>query len=419
MRKTWAVIRREFVERVRTKWFWISAILGPVFFAAIIVVPVLLSRSAGVRRIAVVDGSSTEFGTRVVQVLSAGRSFRAHRVVASLGVFDSLTAQVEAKQLDGFLIVTDDLTETGRAEYRASNVSSIQAIEELQRALSRLVVKVRLEREGVNPAVVDRAQIPISLETKKISRGETRTESVGGSFFMAYIMAVLLFMAILLYGVNVMSSVLEEKNNRIMEVLVSSLKPFEMMLGKVLGVGAVSFFQFLIWGVSARVLFSQRQALLRTMTGTADTGSGFQMPPIPLATIAVFMAFFLGGFLLYSAMFAAVGAMSGNEQEARQAQQPVMYLLMVSYLSIFALTNDPNSAFSTGLSLVPFTSPIAMPVRWTAGNLPFSEVVASLAILLVAIMGVTWVAARIYRIGILMTGKRPNIKELVRWVRAA
>jgi len=126
-----------------------------------------------------------------------------------------------------------------------------------------------------------------------------------------------------------------------------------------------------------------------------------------------------GGFLLYSAMFAAVGAMSGNEQEARQAQQPVTYLLMISYLSIFALTNDPNSTFSMSLSLIPFTSPIAMPVRWTAGNLPLSEVLASLGILLLAIMGVTWVAARIYRVGILMTGKRPNLKELVRWVRAA
>ncbi len=419
MRKVWAVIRREFIERVRTRWFWISAILGPVFFAAIILVPVLLSRSGGIRQIVVVDGTSTGFGARVAEALSAGRSFRARRVAAEAGVLDTLTAEVEAKRLDGFLIITDDLMETGRAEYRASNVSSIQAIEELQRALSRLIVKVRLEREGVNPAVVDRAQIPIALATKKISRGQTTTESVGGSFFMAYIMAVLLFMAILLYGVNVMSSVLEEKTNRIMEVLVSSLRPFEMMLGKVLGVGAVSFFQFLIWGVSARLLFSQRQALVRRMTGAADAGQAFQMPPIPATTIAVFLAFFLGGFLLYSAMFAAVGAMSGNEQEARQAQQPVTYLLMVSYLSIFALTNDPNSTFSVGLSLVPFTSPIAMPVRWTAGNLPFSEVLASLAVLFVSIMGVTWVAARIYRVGILMTGKRPNIKELVRWVRAA
>lgn len=419
MRKVWAVIRREFIERVRTKWFWISAILGPVFFAAIIFVPVLLSRGSAIRQIVVVDGTSTGFGERVAEVLSAGRSFRARRVAAGVGMLDSLTVDVEAKRLDGFLIITDDLTETGRAEYRASNVSSIQAIEELQRALSRLIVKVRLEREGVNPALVDRAQIPISLDTKKISRGQTTTESVGGSFFMAYIMAVLLFMAILLYGVNVMSSVLEEKTNRIMEVLVSSLRPFEMMLGKVLGVGAVSFFQFLIWGVSARLLFSQRQALLTKMTGEADASRAFLMPPIPATTIAVFLAFFLGGFLLYSAMFAAVGAMSGNEQEARQAQQPVTYLLMISYLSIFALTNDPNSTFSMSLSLIPFTSPIAMPVRWTAGNLPFSELLASLAVLLLAIMGVTWVAARIYRVGILMTGKRPTLKELVRWVRAA
>jgi ABC-2 type transport system permease protein len=419
MRKVWAVVRREFVERVRTKWFWISAILGPVFFAAIIFVPVLLSRGGAVRQIVVVDGSSTGFGARVAEVLSAGHSFRARRVPAGVGILDTLTAQVEAKRLDGFLIITDDLTETGRAEYRASNVSSIQAIEELQRSLSRLIVKVRLEREGVNPAIVDRAQIPIALETKKISRGQTTSASVGGSFFMAYIMAVLLFMAILLYGVNVMSSVLEEKTNRIMEVLVSSLRPFEMMLGKVLGVGAVSFFQFLIWGVSARLLFSQRQALLRRMTGEADATQAFSMPSIPATTIAVFLAFFLGGFLLYSAMFAAVGAMSGNEQEARQAQQPVTYLLMISYLSIFALTNDPNSTFSASLSLIPFTSPIAMPVRWTAGNLPFSEVIASLAILLAAIMGVTWIAARIYRVGILMTGKRPSLKELVRWVRAA
>ena len=339
---------------------------------------------------------------------------------AGLGVLDSLTAAVEAKALDGFLILPSDVIETGRAEYRGSNVSSMQAVEDLQRGLNRLIVKARLEREGVNPAVVDRAQIRILLDTKKISRGRTTAESAGGSFIMAYIMAVLLFMAILLYGVNVMSSVLEEKTNRIMEVLVSSLKPFEMMLGKVLGAGSVSFLQFLIWALSARLLMSQRGALLRAMgAGGENAGGGFQMPPIPGSTIAVFLAFFLGGFLLYSAMFAAVGAMSRNEQEARQAQQPVTFVLMIAYLSIFALTNDPNSAFSRTLSMVPFTSPIAMPVRWTAGSLPLWEVMVSLGILVVGIAAVTWIAARIYRVGILMTGKRPNLKELIRWVRTA
>ena len=419
MRKVWAVIRREFVERVRTRWFWISAILGPVLFAGIIVFQIVQSVGGAVRYIAVVDGTSSGFGERVAEVLSAGRSFRATRVVAAAGVLDSLTRLVEAKQLHGFLIITDDLLETGKAEYRASNISSLQAIEELQRALNRLVVKVRLESKGVNPAVVDWAQIRIELDQKKIARGRTTAESAGQSFIMAYIMAILLFMAILLYGVNVMSSVLEEKTTRIVEVLVSSLRPFELMLGKVVGAGAVSFFQFLIWGVSARLLMTLRGPIARRLGADVETAGGLQLPPIPAATIAVFLTFFLGGFLLYSAMFAAVGAMSSNEQEARQAQQPVTYLLMISYLSIIGLTNDPSSGFARSLSLVPFTSPIATPVRWTAGSMAMSELLTSVGILVVAIVGVTWIAARIYRVGILMTGKRPSLKELVRWVRAA
>ncbi len=231
-------------------------------------------------------------------------------------------------------------------------------------------------------------------------------------------MAVLLFMAILLYGVNVMSSVLEEKTTRIVEVLVSSLRPFQLMLGKVAGAGAVSFFQFVIWGVSARLLISLRVPIARLLGADASAAQGIKLPHIPFATLSIFMAFFLGGFLLYSAMFAAVGAMSSNEQEARQAQQPVTYLLMISYLSIIGLTNDPSSAFARTLSIVPFTSPIATPVRWTAGSMGTGELVASLAMLLIGIVAVTWIAARIYRVGILMTGKRPNLKELMRWVRA-
>ena len=142
------------------------------------------------------------------------------------------------------------------------------------------------------------------------------------------------------------------------------------------------------------------------------------MPRVPAATIAVFLAYFLGGFFLYSAMFAAVGAMSSTEQEARQAQQPVMFLLMLAYLSVFALAGDPASTYSIALSLIPFTAPIAMPVRWAAGSVARSEVTASLALLVGGIAVVTWVAARIYRVGILMTGKRPSLKELGRWIRA-
>jgi len=413
--KVWAIIRREFVERVRTKWFWVSAVLGPVLFAGIIVFQIVQSLGGGARNVAVVDSSTGGLGRRVVEALETSGSFRASLVPAHAGVMDSLRDVVESKRLNGFLIVSNDLVETGRAEYHATSLG-MQTIENLQRSLGRLVVKERLEQKGVNPGVVDWAQIRVALDQRKITRTGTVSESAAQSFLMAYLMAILLFMAILLYGVNVMSSVLEEKTTRIIEVLVSSVRPFQLMLGKILGAGSVSFFQFVIWGVSARVLLLLRNPIARAL-GADPSAVQMTLPHIPAATLAVFVAFFLGGFLLYSAMFAAVGAMSSNEQEARQAQQPVTYLLMISYLSILGLTNDPNSTFARTLSLVPFTTPIATPVRWTAGSMPTWELVASLVILGMAIVGVTWVA-RIYRVGILMTGKRPNLKELMRWVRA-
>jgi ABC-2 type transport system permease protein len=416
--KVWAVIRREFVERVRTKWFWVSAILGPVLFGGIIVYQIMQSIGGGTRHIAIVDGGRIGYGARIAEAFGGSQSIRADGVKLGHGVLDSLTRLVEAKQLNGFLIVGDSLPSEGKAEYRASNLS-LQTIDELQRTLNRVIEKVRLEGKGVNPTVVDWAQaLRVTLDQKKCRLGACTTENAGQSFILAYVMAILLFMAILLYGVNVMSSVLEEKTTRIVEVLVSSLRPFQLMLGKVAGAGGVSFFQFVIWGVSARLLIALRVPIAKALGASEADAAGITLPHIPFATVAVFLAFFLGGFLLYSAMFAAVGAMSSNEQEARQAQQPVTYLLMISYLSIITLTNDPSSSFAKTLSAIPFTSPIATPVRWTAGSMGMGELVTSLAILLLGIVAITWVAARIYRVGILMTGKRPTMKELVRWVRA-
>jgi ABC-2 type transport system permease protein len=418
MRKVWAIIRREFVERVRTRWFWVSAILGPVLFAGVIVFQIMQSLGGGVRYIAVVDSGNLGYGNKIVEAFGASKTIRATAITLAPGVLDSLKRSVEAKQLNGFLIVNDSLPSEGKAEYRASTLS-LQTIEELQRTLNRVVEKVRLEGKGVNPTVVDWAQaLRVTLDQKKIARGEITTEDAGQSFVLAYVMAILLFMAILLYGVNVMSSVLEEKTTRIIEVLVSSLRPFQLMLGKVAGAGAVSFFQFVIWGVSARLLVALRVPIARMLGANPADAMNISLPHIPFATVAVFMAFFLGGFLLYSAMFAAVGAMSSSEQEANQARQPVTYLLMISYFSIIGLTNDPASTFARTLSVVPFTSPIATPVRWTAGSMGTAELGLSLAMLVIGIVAITWVASRIYRVGILMTGKRPTLKELVRWVRA-
>jgi ABC-2 type transport system permease protein len=233
-------------------------------------------------------------------------------------------------------------------------------------------------------------------------------------------MMFVLYISLLLYGVQVMGSVIEEKTSRIVEVLVSSLRPFELLCGKVLGVGAVSLLQFLIWGVAARLLLGQRRALLSRLGGGGpEVGQVFQVPHVSAATAVVFLAFFLGGFFLYSAMFAAVAAMSSTEQEARQAQTPVTVLIMLAFFSSFAVLGNPESRLAVTLSLVPFTSPIATPARWAAGNLSWTEVATSWLLLVAGTVLVTWVAARIYRVGILMTGKRRGLGDLLRWVRTA
>lgn len=420
MRKVLAVIRREFVERVRTKWFWIGTVLGPFFFAGIILFQILLAgRTGGERRVAIVDRTSSAFGVRVATELGETiRRFRVVRVPAAPGVVDSLTEEVVAKRLDGFLLVTDSMLDFGRVEYRGSNVSSISDMEALQDALRRMVFSARLERSGIDPALVRRAEVRLRLATQKISGKKATGESGEQAFVLAFAMAVILFMAILLYGVNVMSSVLEEKTTRVVEILISSLRPFELMLGKVIGAGAVGIVQLTVWGVSAKLLTAQ-QGRLAAVMGSGQQGAGLQLPQVPTTTMLVLLAYFLLGYFLYAAVFAAIGAISSNEQEARQAQTPVSLVMMVPYLSFFGILNDPNGSLAALMTFIPFWSPIAVPVRWSASPIPLIELGGSLAILAATVLALTWVAARIYRVGILMTGKRPNIKEIVRWVRAA
>lgn len=416
MRKIWAVVRREFVERVRKRWFWVSALLGPLFFAALIFAPLLFGGGGGTKRLALVDGGPAPYGAQLADSLEASGIFHVVlRTTPRAGLLDSLTGEVSGRRLDGFLILTPRTLDSATATYRSSNVSSLRDIGELKAALARLVVSARLERAGVSPAVVGLTQVDVDLETNRISGSRTTGENSAQSFSLAYAMAIVLFMVIVAYGVNVMSSVLEEKTTHVVEVLVSSLRPFQLMVGKVLGVGAVSLFQFVIWGVSGALLVSHRSALTGGMS-LGKEGGVFALPQVSPGTLAVFGAYFIGGFLLYSSLFAAVGAMSSSEPEARQAQQPVIFLLLISYLSIWALSGNPDSPYALTISLLPFTSPIAMPVRWAASIVPTGQLLASLALLALGVVGVTWVAARIYRVGILMTGKRPSLRELGRWV---
>jgi ABC-2 type transport system permease protein len=390
MRKIWVVVQREFVEKVRNKWFIISTVLGPLLMASFVVLPILMAEGGGAqRRIVVVDLGTVDLASRLVGVLRAPLPVTATLLRVELAdladVADSLTALVGGKEVDGYLIVSEEAVEDGAVEYRGSNVSSMADMQVLERVLRETVVTERLGRAGVDAEVVQRARIPLRMRTLSIRGGKVTEGSGESAFILAYAVWLVLYMAILLYGVQVMGAVVEEKTSRVIELLISSLRPFQLLAGKVIGVGAV--------------------------------GLGFAFPAVPLETIAIVLTYFLLGYFLYAAMFAAVGAMSNSDAEARQAQTPVIMLLVIPTVLMLGILQQPDGAMAVSLSLIPFCSPIAMPVRWAAATVPIEELALSIGLLVVALLLVVWVAARIYRVGILMYGKRPNPKELWRWIR--
>lgn len=421
MSKVLAIVRREFIERVRTKTFWIWTFVGPLMLVGLIAFQIFLAtRTGGERNVAIVDGTSNGSGALVGSELAAsvGR-FRFSTLPNRPGVLDSLRRVVIAKQLDGFLIVSDSTFNQGTAEYRGSNASSVNDMETLERALRQVVFSSRLERAGIDPKVVKQAEVRINLATLKITKEGVTGETGGQAVALAFGMAIVLYLAILIYGIQVMSSVLEEKTTKIVEVLISSLRPFQLMLGKVIGAGAVGLVQLGVWGASFALLTSNQARFASLLGKSGATVGGFRIPQVPITTFVVFIGYFLLGYFLYAAIFAAVGAISNSEAEARQVQGPVTMLLVVPYISFFGILNDPHGSLATWMSMIPFFSPIAAPVRWAASPMPLLQLVGSLAILVATVIAVTWAAARIYRVGILMTGKRPSAKEIVRWIRTA
>jgi len=391
--------------------------------AALLFLPVLMATRGGRERsVAVVDAASGEFGSRVAEIISGPGTISA--VHLSVGVADlesagdSLAQAVGQQELDGFLIVTDETIEDGRAEYRGSNVSAQLDMEILRRRLREAVMTERLDRVGVDPALVSQATIPVEMRTVNIRGGETTEESGEAMFWLAYLMWFILYMAILLYGVQVMGAVVEEKTTRVVEVLVSSLRPFQLLAGKVVGVGAVGLFQLAIWGAAARLILTRREVVSGMFGIDEAIAQELTLPDVPLATIGVMLAFFVLGYFLYAAMFAAVAAMSSSEAEARQAQAPVTMLFAIpAILSLVSMMNEPDGVLFVTLTMVPLSSPIAMPGRWVVSDVPLIQLVGSIGLLIAGLMAVTWIAGRVYRVGILAYGKRPGMRELLRWVR--
>jgi ABC-2 type transport system permease protein len=432
--KVWAVIRREFVERVRTRTFLLSTLLFPALMIGLTVLPVLLDRRAKApKRIVVLDGATGEAGTRVADGLAAakrtgsngGTRYSVTRLVAGTHLEarrDSLVRHVgvsgETDGLDGVLVVTDDAVTTGKIPYYGANVGSPQDMRRLETEVQTALRLERLRRGRQHPFVAMPALRPIDLQAQKVSGGAVTGESGAASFLLAYVMSFLLYLALLLYGNQVMTSVVEEKSSRISEVLMGSMRPFQLLLGKVLGVGAVGLLQLAVWAGTAMALTRFRAQLAGFFGVAPESLRTMPIPEVSPGLLAVFLLFFVLGFLFYASLYAAVGSTCSTVQETQQASLPVTMTVAVGLILMFSLFGEPNSGLAKVLSLLPPFAPFMTPVRHALVRLSPVEVGLSALALAAGVVAVAWVAGQIYRTGILMHGRRASLREVWRWVRA-
>ncbi len=437
--KIMAVVRREFVTRVHTKTFIITTLLLPVGILLLAMLPSLLMSGTGkTARVAVVDATSSHLGRQVEQVLGTekldpekGDAPRYDiKVVPAQGKdLDAVRKELISRtgfseddptgRYDGVLVLPEGVLESGRLTYYGSNASSPEAMTSLRSSLSKAFAGTRLARDGIDLAVVAQAMRPVNLDSTKVTEGKLTGQSGQAAFFVAYGMGILLYMAILLFGQQTMVSVIEEKTSRVVEVLVSSLTPFQMLLGKVLGVGAAGLLQMGIWGVSAWLITSQAGHLAALVGGSSSAMAGFSLPHIGGGLVLVFLVYFVLGFLLYGALYAAIGSMCSAIQDSQQYASLVTMLILVGFFSVFAVIAHPDGALGSVLSWIPFFAPFVMPVRWSLTSVSALDMAGSLALLVAGMLFCTWLAARIYHTGILMFGKKPTWRELWRWIRAS
>lgn len=426
MGKLIAVIRREYMERVRTKWFIFATIFGPLFFGALMILPGLLASrgkaSDNGTNIVILDATQQNLGERVSLTLAGGETGsgampRVETVEpANIAEAESLaTAGVIAGRSIGYLVLDSSTLAVGQARYAGRNTTALFDMQRLQRAVRYEVVALRIAEIGIDAEAGRRiANVNVNIETERLTK-----RGRGGSgminLFAGIAVAMLLYMTIFIYGLNVLRGVLEEKQTRVAEVVISSVSASKLLAGKVIGVGGVGLTQLVLWLGMSWGIYKIREPLFARF---GVDSAPFVLPDIGMPTIILLVAFFLLGFMLYAGLFAAAGATVSTEQEAQQAQMPVLLLLVSTIMFVQNFMMQPDSGFAVVMSLLPWSAPIVMPLRMTVTTVPVSQIAVALVSVTVGAVASVLLAARIYRVGLLMYGKRATLKEVFRWVTA-
>lgn len=430
MRKIWIILKSEFGRRVRSKWFIFITLLAPVLLLSFIALPAVvavLAQNDGVLRIAVVDETGVLLGD-----LEEAEPDDVH-FVRPTEPEDAVRDAVRAGTYDGYLhLAAGLLDETGEATYYSAEGSGLSLPPRLRSLVARAVVQQRLAQRAAPPDVLDIVNSDVTLRTVKLTDEGEEADSTIANSVVGYVMGFFIYVTVLIYGALVMQGVIEEKSSRVIEVMVASVRPFQLLMGKVLGVGAVGLVQMAIWGAlilaltvgagSVLALFLDPSAFNLPADASQEAllaEANIALPSISPGLFVWFVLFFLGGYLLYASLYAAVGSAVEQQQDAQALMMPVTLLVILPVMFIWYVIESPNAGFSVALSMIPFFSPILMIVRVAVTDVPFWQVALSYVLLVGGFVGSVWLSSRVYRVGILMYGKKASLKDLAKWVRYA
>jgi ABC-2 type transport system permease protein len=438
MNKILLIIRREYLSRVKKKSFIIMTFLTPLLIAGIyglIGYFTYKGISTTHDKVAVVSTNKT-----LTDKLASDKNIEYRYVSESL---EEMKKNLKKTDFDYVLYLPEfTLAAPNGIELFGEKQAGLSLNGRISGDLEELIRNQKLKESGIAQNDLDQLKTDVNIDTKKIAdTGKEESSSAGASTIIAFIAGILMFMFIMLYGIQVMRGVIEEKTSRIIEVMISSVKPFQLMMGKIIGIALVGLTQFILWivltltisTVAATVFIDKADVkkVMASANGPSKVGAApattmpAQGPMVEIQKslagldfgkiISVFIFFFIGGYLFYSALYAAIGSAVDSETETQQFMMPVMMPLLLGYaLSLSVVTNDPYGNVAFWLSMIPFTSPIAMVVRLPYG-VPTWELVLSMTILVLGFIGTVWMASRIYRVGILMYGKKTTFKEMFKW----
>jgi ABC-2 type transport system permease protein len=402
----WLIAKREYLERVRTRAFLLATVLIPILMGGFVFASGYLANGTkDIAHVAIVSADA-QFAADLKHQLQTGKhsSMTVDLYTPSQQVHDALDRDLKSKTgITGFLWVTPSPTPGTRPvfAYSARSAGDATTVNILSNSIQTVLTREGLAQSGLGAQEVDSLLAPVDVDTS--ATGDSKA-----AYGAALTLFLLMYMVIMLYGMNTARSIIEEKTSRVFEVLLATIKPDEMLAGKIVGVGGVGLTQIGVWMAAAFILGS-------TNLAAGLVGSGHM--PISLPQIFFFVAYFLFGFLLYSSIAAALGAMTNSEQELQQLNLFLVMPLAFCMLMLFIIGPAPNSTVATVVSLIPFCSPLLMNLRISLTTVPPWQIALSFVLMSLTILGILWVASRIYRVGILMYGKKPSLPEILRWLK--